>query len=223
MHKTVQNLINIQNLIKSKQSVLADNNTIPKIIAVSKTFKLDHILPLIEHGHIDYGENKVQEAIEKWSKTKSSNNKIKLHLIGKLQTNKVKICLKLFDYIHSLDNEKLARKISDEQKKQNLKPKLFIQVNIGNESQKNGIHIEKLNEFYNICKELNLNVVGIMCIPPIDEDPEKSFLKMNNLKKILNLKGLSMGMSSDYLIAIKYNSTYLRIGSEIFGERSKKL
>jgi len=223
MHKTVQNLINIQNLIKSKQSVLADNNTIPKIIAVSKTFKLDHILPLIEHGHIDYGENKVQEAIEKWSKTKSSNNKIKLHLIGKLQTNKVKICLKLFDYIHSLDNEKLARKISDEQKKQNLKPKLFIQVNIGNESQKNGIHIEKLNEFYNICKELNLNVVGIMCIPPIDEDPEKSFLKMNNLKKILNLEGLSMGMSSDYLIAIKYNSTYLRIGSEIFGERLKKL
>jgi len=223
MHKTVQNLINIQNLIKSKQSVLSDNNAIPKIIAVSKTFKLDHILPLIEHGHIDYGENKVQEAIEKWSKIKSNNNKIKLHLIGKLQTNKVKICLKLFDYIHSLDNAKLARKISDEQKKQNLKPKLFIQVNIGNESQKNGIHIEKLNEFYNICKELNLNVVGIMCIPPIDEDPEKSFLKMNNLKKILNLEGLSMGMSSDYLIAIKYNSTYLRIGSEIFGERSKKL
>jgi len=223
MHKTVQNLINIQNLIKSKQSVSEDNSKIPKIIAVSKTFKIDHILPLIEHGHIDYGENKVQEAIEKWSKIKSNNNKIKLHLIGKLQTNKVKICLKLFDYIHSLDNAKLARKISDEQKKQNLKPKLFIQVNIGNESQKNGIHIEKLNEFYNICKELNLNVVGIMCIPPIDEDPEKSFLKMNNLKKILNLEGLSMGMSSDYLIAIKYNSTYLRIGSEIFGERSKKL
>ncbi len=223
MHKTVQNLINIQNLIKSKQSILADNNTIPKIIAVSKTFKLDHILPLIEHGHIDYGENKVQEAIEKWPKIKSNNNKIKLHLIGNLQTNKVKISLKLFDYIHSLDNEKLARKISDEQKKQNVKPKLFIQVNIGNESQKNGIHIEKLNEFYNICKELNLNVVGIMCIPPIDEDPEKSFLKMNNLKKNLNLEGLSMGMSSDYLVAIKYNSTYLRIGSEIFGERLKKL
>ena len=144
MHKTVQNLINIQNLIKSKQSVLKDNNTIPKVIAVSKTFKLDHILPLIEYGHTDFGENRVQEAIEKWSKIKSNNNKIKLHLIGKLQTNKVKISLKLFDYIHSLDNEKLARKISDEQKKQNLKPKLFIQVNIGNESQKNGIHIKKL-------------------------------------------------------------------------------
>jgi len=220
MHKTVQNLINIQNLIKSKQSVSEDNSKIPKIIAVSKTFKIDHILPLIEHGHIDYGENKVQEAIEKWSKIKPNNNKIKLHLIGNLQTNKVKISLKLFDYIHSLDNEKLARKISDEQKKQNLKPKLFIQVNIGNESQKNGIHIEKLNEFYNICKELNLNVVGIMCIPPIDEDPEKSFLKMNNLKKKLNIEELSMGMSSDYLIAIKYNSTFLRIGSAIFGSRT---
>ena len=220
MHKTVQNLINIQNLIKSKQSVLKDNNTIPKVIAVSKTFKLDHILPLIEYGHTDFGENRVQEAIEKWSKIKSNNNKIKLHLIGKLQTNKVKISLKLFDYIHSLDNEKLARKISDEQKKQNLKPKLFIQVNIGNESQKNGIHIKKLNEFYDYCKQLNLNVVGIMCIPPIDENPEKSFLKMNNLKKNLNLKELSMGMSSDYLVAIKYNSTFLRIGSSIFGARN---
>ena len=220
MHKTVQNLINIQNLIKSKQSVLENNKIIPKIIAVSKTFKLDHILPLIEHGHIDYGENKVQEALEKWSEIKSNNNKIKLHLIGKLQTNKVKISLKLFDFIHSLDNEKLARKISDEQKKQNLKPKLFIQVNIGNESQKNGIHIKKLEEFHNFCKELNLNVVGIMCIPPIDEDPEKSFLRMNYLKKKLNLEELSMGMSSDYLDAIKYNSTFVRIGSSIFGPRT---
>ena len=220
MHKTVQNLINIQNLIKSKQSVLENNKIIPKIIAVSKTFKIDHILPLIEHGHIDYGENKVQEALEKWSEIKSNNNKIKLHLIGKLQTNKVKISIKLFDYIHSVDNEKLARKISDEQKKQNLKPKLFIQVNIGNESQKNGIHIKKLEEFHNFCKELNLNVVGIMCIPPIDEDPEKSFLRMNYLKKKLNLEELSMGMSSDYLDAIKYNSTFVRIGSSIFGPRN---
>ena len=220
MHKTVQNLINIQNLIKSKQSVLENNKIIPKIIAVSKTFKLDHILPLIEHGHIDYGENKVQEALEKWLEIKSNNNKIKLHLIGKLQTNKVKISIKLFDYIHSVDNEKLARKISDEQKKQNLKPKLFIQVNIGNESQKNGIHIKKLEEFHNFCKELNLNVVGIMCIPPIDEDPEKSFLRMNYLKKKLNLEELSMGMSSDYLDAISYGASYIRIGSKIFGERS---
>jgi len=220
MHKTVQNLINIQNLIKSKQSVLEDNKAIPQIIAVSKTFKLNHILPLIKYGHIDFGENKVQEAIEKWSEIKSNNNKIKLHLIGKLQTNKVKICLKLFDFIHSLDNQKLARKISDEQKKQNLKPKLFIQVNIGNESQKNGIHIKKLDEFHNLCKELNLNVVGIMCIPPIDEDPEKSFLRMNYLKKKFNFEELSMGMSSDYLDAIKYNSTFLRIGSSIFGPRT---
>ena len=220
MHKTVQNLINIQNLIKSKQSVIEDHKKIPQIIAVSKTFKLNHILPLIEYGHTDYGENKVQEAIEKWSEIKSNNSKIKLHLIGKLQTNKVKISLKLFDFIHSLDNEKLARKISDEQKKQNLKSKLFIQVNIGNEPQKNGIHIKKLGEFYNLCKELNLNVVGIMCIPPIDEDPEKSFLRMNYLKKKFIFKELSMGMSSDYLDAVKYNSTFLRIGSSIFGPRT---
>jgi len=220
MHKTVQNLINIQNLIKSKQSVIEDNKVIPQIIAVSKTFKHNHILPLIEYGHTDYGENKVQETIEKWPEIKSNNNKIKLHLIGKLQTNKVKISLKLFDFIHSLDNEKLARKISDEQKKQNLKSKLFIQVNIGNEPQKNGIHIKKLGEFYNLCKELNLNVVGIMCIPPIDEDPEKSFLRMNYLKKKFIFKELSMGMSSDYLDAVKYNSTFLRIGSSIFGPRT---
>jgi len=220
MHKTVQNLINIQKLIKSKQSVLKNHKVIPRIIAVSKTFKLNHILPLIEFGHTDYGENKVQEAAEKWLEIRSNNNKIKLHLIGKLQTNKVKISLKLFDFIHSLDNEKLARKISDEQKKQNLKPKLFIQVNIGNESQKNGIHIKKLSEFHNLCKELNLNVVGIMCIPPIDEDSEKSFLRMNYLKKKFNFEELSMGMSSDYLDAIKYNSTFLRIGSSIFGPRT---
>jgi len=220
MHKTVQNLINIQNLIKSKQSVIENDKINPQIIAVSKTFKLNHILPLIEYGHTNYGENKVQEAIEKWSEIKSDNNKIKLHLIGKLQTNKVQISLKLFDFIHSLDNEKLARKISDEQKKQNFKPKLFIQVNIGNEPQKNGIHIKKLGEFYNFCKEFNLNVVGIMCIPPIDEDPEKSFLRMNYLKRKFNFKELSMGMSSDYLDAIKYNSTFLRIGSSIFGPRT---
>ena len=202
---------------------MQNQKIIPKIIAVSKTFKLDHILPLIEHGHVDYGENKVQEAVEKWSEIKSNNNKIKLHLIGKLQTNKVKISIKLFDYIHSLDNEKLARKISDEQKKQNLKPKLFIQVNIGNESQKNGIHIKKLGEFYNYCKEQNLNVIGIMCIPPFDEDPEISFLRMNYLKKKFNFKELSMGMSSDYLIAINFNATFLRIGSKIFGQRISKL
>ena len=220
MHKTVHNLINIQNFIKSKQSVLKNNYTVPKIIAVSKTFKLNHILPLIEYGHLDYGENKVQEAVEKWSEIKSTNTKIKLHLIGKLQTNKVKISLKIFDYIHSLDNEKLAKKISDEQLKQNLKPKLFIQVNIGNELQKNGIQEEKLVEFYNYCRELNLNIVGIMCIPPIDDDPKVSFSKMSKLKEKMNFKEISMGMSSDYLDAVKYNSSFLRIGSSIFGPRS---
>jgi len=220
MHKIVENLINIQNLIKSKQSLLEDRKKIPKIIAVSKTFELNQILPLIEYGHTDYGENKVQEAIEKWSDIKSKNSKIKLHLIGKLQTNKVKISLRIFDFIHSLDNEKLARKISDEQQKQNLRPKLFIQINIGDESQKNGININKLTEFYNYCKKLNLNVVGIMCIPPINEDSEKVFSKMNNLKNKLNFEELSMGMSSDYLAAIKFNSTFLRIGSNIFGPRT---
>ena len=220
MHKTVHNLINIQNFIKSKQSVLKNNYTVPKIIAVSKTFKLNHILPLIEYGHLDYGENKVQEAVEKWSEIKSTNTKIKLHLIGKLQTNKVKISLKIFDYIHSLDNEKLAKKISDEQLKQNLKPKLFIQVNIGNELQKSGIQEEKLVEFYNYCKELKLNIVGIMCIPPIDDDPKVSFSKMSKLKEKMNFKEISMGMSSDYLDAVKYNSSFLRIGSSIFGPRS---
>ena len=219
MHKTIENLNYIQNQINSKILKLNINNYKPKIIAISKTFKIPNILPLIEHGHTNYGENKVQEAIKKWSKIKSNNNKIKLHLIGKLQTNKVKISMKLFDFIHSLDNEKLARKISEEQKKQNLNPKLFIQVNIGNESQKNGIHVKKLGEFYNYCKELNLNILGIMCIPPIDEDSEASFSRMNYLKKKFNFKEQSMGMSSDYLIAIKYNATYLRIGSEIFGQR----
>ena len=199
---------------------MKNNVIIPKIIAVSKTFKINHILPLIEYGHTDYGENKVQEAVEKWSQIKSNNNKIKLHLIGKLQTNKVKISLKLFDFIHSLDNEKLARKISEEQKNQNLETKLFIQVNIGNESQKNGIHVSKLGEFYKYCKELSLNIVGIMCIPPIDEDPKISFSRMNYLKTKMNFKELSMGMSADYLDAIKYNSTFLRIGSNIFGSRN---
>ena len=223
MHKSVRSLINIQNFIKKKQSVLNNRKIIPNIIAVSKTFKLSHILPLIEHGHTDYGENKVQEAIEKWSEIKLKNDKIKLHLIGKLQTNKVKFSLKLFDFIHSLDNEKLARKISEEQKKQNLKPKLFIQVNIGSESQKNGVHIQKLFEFFNYCKELDLNVIGLMCIPPINDDPEISFSRMNYLKNKMNFKELSMGMSSDYSIAIDFNSTYLRIGSQIFGQREKKL
>jgi len=195
-------------------------NRIPKIIAVSKTFKIDHILPLVEYGHLDYGENKVQEAIEKWTDIKIKNDRINLHLIGKLQTNKVKFALKIFDYIHSLDNEKLAKKISDEQEKQNKKPKIFIQINLGEEVQKSGIMKENLLDFYQFSKDLGLNIIGLMCIPPFGEDSSKFFSKMTELKELINLKELSMGMSSDYINALEYNSTYLRIGSDIFGQRS---
>ena len=198
---------------------LEEKNRIPKIIAVSKTFKIDHILPLIQHGHLDFGENKVQEAIEKWTDIKNQNKSINLHLIGKLQTNKVKFAVKIFDYIHSLDNEKLAKKIAEEQVKQNVKPKIFIQINLGNESQKSGIIKENLLDFYNFSKDLGLNIIGIMCIPPFNEDSTKFFSKMSELNEIINLKELSMGMSSDYLNAIEYKSTYLRIGSNIFGQR----
>ena len=192
----------------------------PKIIAVSKTFKIDKILPLIEYGHTDFGENKVQEAIEKWTEIKKINSDLKLHLVGKLQTNKVKFALKLFDYIHSLDSEKLAKKISEEQIKQNLKPKIFIQINIGNEQQKSGILKNDLIEFYDFSKRLGLNIIGTMCIPPFGENSSKYFSEMCELNKKLDLTEISMGMSSDYLNAIEFKSTYLRIGSNIFGQRS---
>ena len=220
MHKTVQNLIFIQSSINSKLLELKIKNRIPKIIAVSKTFKIDHILPLVEYGHLDYGENKVQEAVEKWTDIKIKNDRINLHLIGKLQTNKVKFALKIFDYIHSLDNEKLAKKISDEQEKQNKKPKIFIQINLGEEVQKSGIMKENLLDFYQFSKDLGLNIIGLMCIPPFGEDSSKFFSKMTELNELINLKELSMGMSSDYINALEYNSTYLRIGSDIFGQRS---
>ena len=192
----------------------------PKIVAVSKTFNLNKISPLIDHGHLDYGENKVQEALEKWSEIKLIKKDIKLHLIGKLQTNKVKQAIKIFDYIHSVDNEKLARKIADEEDKQGKKIKIFIQVNIGNESQKSGINTNRLADFYQFCKMLKLNVIGLMCIPPFDENSKKYFQDMNLLNKQLNLKELSMGMSSDYLLALEHSATYLRIGSSIFGNRN---
>jgi len=192
----------------------------PKIIAVSKTFKLEHINPLIDYGHIDFGENKVQEAVEKWTDVKKDKSEIKIHLVGRLQTNKVKFALKVFDYIHSLDSKKLAVKISEEQAKHKIKPKIFIQINIGDESQKGGIRVDELEEFYNYCTELNLEIIGTMCLPPISSDPEKYFSRMNYLNKKLNLKESSMGMSSDYLEAIQYNATYLRIGTNIFGERA---
>ena len=220
MHKTVQNLTNIQNLIKSKLSDLKLKDRSPKIIAVSKTFKLDHINPLIDHGHIDFGENKVQEAVEKWTDIKKEKSELKIHLVGRLQTNKVKFALKVFDYIHSLDSKKLAVKISEEQAKHKIKPKIFIQINIGDESQKGGIRVNELEEFYNYCMELDLEIIGTMCLPPISNEPEKYFSRMNYLNKKLNFKESSMGMSSDYLEAIQYNATYLRIGTSIFGERT---
>ena len=180
---------------------------------------MNHILPLVEYGHLDYGENKVQEAIEKWTDIKIKNDKIKLHLIGKLQTNKVKFAIKIFDYIHSLDSEKLAKKIAEEQEKQDKKPKIFIQINLGEEVQKSGIVKENLLDFYKFTKDLNLKVIGLMCIPPFEEETSKYFSQMSELNKMINLNELSMGMSSDYLNALEYSSTYLRIGSNIFGQR----
>jgi len=192
-----------------------------KIIAVSKTFSLDQILPLIQYGHIDFGENKVQEAVEKWSETKKKNPSIKLHMIGKLQTNKVKYVVPLFDYIHSLDNIKLAKKISEEQKKYKKRLKIFIQINIGEEDQKSGIAIDELKNFYNICvNDFSLNIVGIMCLPPIKSKNDFYFLKMQELIKNLPVHELSMGMSNDYINAYNSGATFLRIGSKIFGERS---
>ena len=216
MHQTVKNLINIQSKVKQK---VQENNFVnePKIIAVSKTFKLDHIMHLINHGHSHYGENKVQEALEKWEKVKKENNNIKLHLIGKLQTNKVKLAVKIFDYIHSLDSEKLANKIASYESQ---RIKLFIQVNIGNEEQKSGISVNQLDEFYNFCKDLKLNVIGFMCIPPINDNSVIYFKKMLDLKQKHNINELSMGMSSDYLDAVQHGSTFLRIGSDIFGQRN---
>ena len=219
MHKTVQNLVDIQKKIDLSLDTLTINK-VPKIIAVSKTFGMDKISPLIDHGHLDFGENKVQEAIEKWSDVKSNNANIKLHLIGGLQTNKVKSAVRLFDFIHSVDSEKLAQKISNEQQKQKKKLKLFIQVNIGDEQQKSGVDKASVSNLYSYCKSLNLNVVGLMCIPPFEKPSEKFFKEMNMLNKNLNLKELSMGMSSDYLDAIKNSATYVRIGSNIFGQRS---
>ena len=221
MHQSIINFTNIQNSIKENQEKTNNKNNI-KIIAVSKTFEISHINPLIDYGHTDFGENKVQEAIEKWSDIKHINQNLSLHLIGKLQSNKTKLALKIFDYIHSLDSEKLANKISEEQKKLNKKPKLFIQVNIGNEDQKSGVNPNKLKTFYKYCLDKDLDVIGTMCLPPISEDPEKYFMRMNYLNKDLGLNELSMGMSADYISAIDNNATFVRVGSKIFGERKKE-
>jgi pyridoxal phosphate enzyme (YggS family) len=215
LHKSITNLDSIKEDLKSK---VQDFDNL-KIIAVSKTFSIDQILPLIKHGHLHYGENKVQEAINKWSDVKLEYSDIKLHLIGRLQSNKTKLAVKLFDYIHSVDSEKIAKKIADEELKQNKKVKIFIQVNIGDENQKSGITKKNLNEFYSYCKELELDILGLMCIPPANIDPKFFFQEMKLLTKKLDLPELSMGMSSDYIEAAKNSATYLRIGSKIFGNR----
>ncbi len=219
MHSTVQNLLDIETNIKTYLNKLNIHNK-PKIVAVSKTFKVDKIMPLIQYGHIDFGENKVQEAVEKWTDIKKNNSKIKLHMIGKLQTNKVKFAVQIFDYIHSVDSEKLARKIAEEQNKINKKIKIFLQVNIGDEEQKSGLNKNEVGQLISFSEEIGLNVIGLMCIPPLNDDPEAYFVEMKKLNKDLGLAELSMGMSSDYLIAVKNFSTYVRVGSNIFGQRS---
>ena len=219
MDNTVKKLSDIKNNIKNHLNKLEIKNY-PKIIAVSKTFKMSKILPLLESGHVDFGENKVQEALDKRFEIKKNNPKIKLHMIGKLQTNKVKFAVQLFDYIHSVDSEKLARKIANEQQKINKKIKIFLQKNILNEIQKTGVNKNNINNLVSYCKELNLDLIGLMCIPPVNIDPEYYFQEMKVLNKNLGFTELSMGMSSDYLKASEHLSTYLRIGSGIFGQRT---
>jgi len=219
MHSSVQNYKDIVNSIDRKLEEKKINLT-PKVIAVSKTFELEKILPLIEYGHQDFGENKVQEAIEKWTNIKLKKENIKLHLIGRLQSNKVKYAVKIFDYIHSVDSQKLAKKIAEEQQKIKKNIKLFIQVNIGNEDQKSGIQVDKINDLITFSRELKLDIIGLMCIPPANELPDKYFKEIKLLNKKFKLSELSMGMSSDYLKAVENSSTYLRIGSNIFGKRN---
>ena len=218
MHDIVKKILDIENSVKIHLNKLNIENN-PKIIAVSKTFKIDKILPLIEWGHLDYGENKVQEAVEKWTEIKKKNTQLKLHMIGKLQTNKVKFAVRVFDFIHSVDSPKLAKKISEEQKKINKKIKIFVQVNIGNENQKSGVDKNDLKQLVYYCKELELDLIGLMCIPPAEKDPSDFFEETMNLNKNFGFRELSMGMSTDYLKACQFHSTYLRIGSSIFGTR----
>ena len=218
MHKTITNLVSIENELKQRY----DLDIKPNIIAVSKTFPMTAINPLIDHGHLHYGENKVQEAVEKWTEIKNKFKGLKIHMVGRLQTNKVKIAVSLFDYIHSLDSIKLAEKISIEQIKLNKNLKLFIQVNLGDEQQKSGINKRDLNKFYKKCTdELKLDIIGLMCIPPKDQEAQSYFRELADLNKSLGLKDLSMGMSSDYLEAIDFGATFIRIGSKIFGDRTK--
>jgi pyridoxal phosphate enzyme (YggS family) len=216
MHKNVINLLEIENKLK-----IIDNFKNCKIIAVSKTFNKKDIKPLIDHGHEDFGENKIQEAIEKWTSIKSNNNNIKLHMLGKIQTNKVKYLIPLFDYLHSLDSLKLAEKILNEQEKKNKKIKIFIQVNIGAEEQKGGIGIHQVDNFYYECvKNFKLDIVGLMCIPPYSKNSKSYFMKLREIASNLQLTKLSMGMSGDYTEALECGSNFLRIGTAIFGKRT---
>ena len=221
MHNVVERLMAIQSEIKE---LLIKNNSQNKdlnIIIVCKTFSMDKILPLIDAGHVHFGENKVQEAELKWKEVKKNHSNIKLHMVGKLQTNKVKSAIKIFDYIHSIDNYKLAEKVVKYERELNKKVKTFVQVNIGEESQKSGISPKNVNQFVNYCKNsLCLNIIGLMCLPPINENPEKYFLSLNQLRNEVDLCHLSIGMSDDYQIATKCGSTFLRIGSKILGERN---
>lgn len=217
MHKIIVNLEGIRDKLKKFRS---NQDKLPEIIAVSKTFAANEIMPLVEYGHLHFGENKIQEALQKWPKIKENFSNIKLHMLGKIQSNKVKYLLPVFDYLHSLDSIKVAEKISLEEEKKNKKLKIFIQINIGNEFQKGGINIDDLNDFYLTCtKRFNLNIVGLMCLPPSLKDPKKYFMLLNDLSKKFNLKDLSMGMSNDYMEAAECGASYLRIGSKIFGER----
>ena len=219
MHQIVLNLINIENKLKLNVDNLKIKNY-PKIIAVSKTFTIQKIMPLIDHGHIHFGENKVQEAVEKWEPIKIKNQNIKLHMIGRLQTNKIKNAVKLFDYIHSVDSFKIAKKISEEEIKFKKKVKIFLQVNVGDEIQKSGVKREEVKDLVMYCKKLNLNVLGLMCIPPVSDDPVFHFKYIKDLNNDFGFNELSMGMSSDYLQAVENSATFLRIGSNIFGARN---
>ena len=219
MHITIENLVEINKEIKEKIKDLNYNEYNPNIIAVSKTFDISHISHLIDFGHLHFGENKVQETLEKWTKVKENNHEIKLHMVGKLQTNKVKYAMKIFDYIHSVDSIKLINKIAEEQIKSNKSIKLFIQVNLAGENQKSGIKKNEIGKLIDLCKDQNLKVIGLMCLPPFNEDPKMYFSELRDLNKEFKLPELSMGMSNDYLKAIEYKSSFLRIGSKIFGER----
>ena len=219
MHETIKNLNQIDKEIKEKINLLNYQDYMPKIIAVSKTFKLDHISPLINFGHVHFGENKVQEAQQKWSEIKEKNKNIKLHMIGKLQTNKVKFAVKIFDFIHSVDSFKLVKKIAEEQSKINKNIKVFIQVNLGDEAQKSGIQKNETKNLLDFAIQNGLEVIGLMCLPPFDDESEKYFKELRELNSKLSLNDISMGMSHDFIDALKYKSSYLRIGSKIFGKR----